>query len=298
MGKKCQNANICFTSVCEVLYKGEMNRPTKLRLIADLIENPRPFEVRTENGAWVSPETMPPDSFVEDRWEIRIKPKSATFEAHGKTWTRHRPSDPMPCDGEAEVDILLRDNTLGSALKAKNRWWDTNLSSSAQIIGWRYADKPAWKLPEPPAGKQWHRNDWTEEMLPDGWRPVLLGEKATSNDELFLSGKGPFTKIGKAYPEGVLICEGFVHIRTRRPLPEEPFMVPLGPEDVTPGSVFEDVDGFGWLTPIAVTKAGVSLLATDNSIGDYTWEDLKEGPRSTRIKRHGQDWQPCSKPAQ
>lgn len=31
---------------------------------------------------------------------------------------------------------------------------------------------------------------------------------------------------------------------------------------------------------------------------DYTWEDLKAGPHSTRIKRPGQDWQPCSKPAQ
>ena len=139
MGKKCQNANICFTSVCEVLYKGEMDKPTKLKLIAELLENPRPFEVRT-SGDWVSPEAMPPDSFVEDCWEIRIKPESATFEAHGKTWTRHKPGDPMPCDGEAIVDILLRDNTLDSTLKAKNRWWDTGLTSSAQIIGWRYAD--------------------------------------------------------------------------------------------------------------------------------------------------------------
>ena len=304
MGKKCQNANICFTSVCEVLYKGEMDKPTKLKLIAELLENPRPFEVRT-SGDWVSPETMPPDSFVEDCWEIRIKPESATFEAHGKTWTRHKPGDPMPCDGEAIVDILLRGNTLGSTLKAKNCYWDTNLASYAQIIGWRYADKPAWKLPEPPAGKQWHRNDWTEKMLPEGWRPLLKDELIRGGDEC--RHELPNSYRGQQHGmTGLTPCENVsgrwfksteeFFWRTRRPLPAEPIMVPLEAADVPPGSVFEDCDGFGWLTPVAVTKAGVSLPATDNSIVDYTWEDLKEGPHSTRIKRPTDtDWQPCSK---
>lgn len=298
MGKKCQNANICFTSVCEVLYKGEMDKPTKLKLIVELLENPRPFEVRT-SGDWVSPETMPPDSFVEDCWEIRIKPESATFEAHGKTWTRHKPGDPMPCDGEAIVDILLRDNTLDSTLKAKNRWWDTGLTSSAQIIGWRYADKPAWKLPDPPAGRQWHRTDWTEEMLPEGWRPLLLGEKLqTQTDEMSPKVPTNWEVIYGLARDSVNELSDYWFFRTRRPLPAEPIMVPLEAADVPPGSVFEDYDGFGWLTPIAVTKTGVSLPAIDNSIVDYTWEDLKAGPHSTRIKRPGQDWQPCSKPAQ
>jgi hypothetical protein len=31
----------------------------------------------------------------------RIKPEPETFESHGKTWTRHTPGDPMPCDGSA-----------------------------------------------------------------------------------------------------------------------------------------------------------------------------------------------------
>lgn len=37
-----------------------------------------------------------------DRFQWRIKPE--TFEAHGKTWTRHEKGDPMPCDGEALVE--------------------------------------------------------------------------------------------------------------------------------------------------------------------------------------------------
>ncbi len=230
MGKKCQNANICFTSVCEVLYKGEMNKPDKLRLIADLIENPRPFEVKTEHGTWVTPSEALPDSFVEDCWEIRIKPGSATFEAHGKTW----------------------------------------------------------KLPDPPAGRQWHRTDWTEEMLPEGWRPLLLRENEEQMDEfLHPDGKwhsGPST--------GGASSHNF-HRRTRRPLPEETVMAPLGPEDVPPGSVIRSNDRHRF----AVTKMSITYGLWIDALhrrNEIIWSELAE---HWQIKRPGQDWQPCSKPA-
>jgi len=295
MGKKCQNANICFTSVCEVLYKGEMNKPTKLRLIADLIENPRPFEVKTEHGTWVTPLEALPDSFLEDRWEIRIKPESATFEAHGKTWTRHKPGDPMPCDGEAIVDILSRDNTLGSTLKAKNRWWDTGLTISAQIIGWRYADKPAWKLPDPPAGKQWHTSKgWTEEMLPEGWRPLLLGEKLqTQTDEISPKVPTNWEAIYGLAGDSVNELSDYWFFRTRRPLPAEPVMVPLEAADVPPGSVLRWCGEY-WQAIVGTEPNGVYHAHNDN-IELVTWEELTS--HEWQIKRPGQDWQPCSKPS-
>ena len=38
-------------------------------------------------------------------------------------------------------------------------------------------NKATWQLPAPPEGQQWHRVDgWTEEMLPAGYRPLLVGE--------------------------------------------------------------------------------------------------------------------------
>lgn len=33
--------------------------------------------------------------------------------------------------------------------------------------------QPEWKLPDPPVGHKWHRDDWTQDMLPDGYRPLL-----------------------------------------------------------------------------------------------------------------------------
>jgi hypothetical protein len=73
-----------------------------------------------------------------------------------------------------------------------------------------------WKLPEPPEGRQWHRLDWTQEMLPEGWRPLLLGEYGVINIDEFAS-----------YPNGVWLSvqatgpsvPGQLHTRTRRPLP-------------------------------------------------------------------------------
>lgn len=34
-------------------------------------------------------------------------------------------------------------------------------------------------------GEEWHRQDWTEEMLPDGWRPLLKGETTQRSDVYF-----------------------------------------------------------------------------------------------------------------
>jgi hypothetical protein len=73
-----------------------------------------------------------------------------------------------------------------------------------------------WKLPEPPEGMQWHRTDWTQDMLPEGYRPLLLGEYAAINADEFAS-----------YPNGVWLAvkatgrsvPGQLHTRTRRHLP-------------------------------------------------------------------------------
>lgn len=71
-----------------------------------------------------------------------------TFEHAGKTWTWHRPGDPMPCDGERIVAWLMRDEgrgyltgpAAGSGCKGippTSLNWETDTT----IIGWRYADE-------------------------------------------------------------------------------------------------------------------------------------------------------------
>src|SRR5687767_13645479 len=37
--------------------------------------------------------------------------------------------------------------------------------------------------------QQWHRADWTQSMLPEGWRPHILGEQEKEGDEYFAAGR-------------------------------------------------------------------------------------------------------------
>lgn len=69
-----------------------------------------------------------------------VPAEAATFEAHGKTWTRHTPGDPMPVDTATFIDVLMDDGSVCSNqyVKFASTW--------NSITGWRYADEPE---PEP-----------------------------------------------------------------------------------------------------------------------------------------------------
>lgn len=62
------------------------------------------------------------------------------FEHEGKSWTWHRPGNPMPCDGEAVIEIVciggrttdIDGDPLHSRRAKANMWRST--------IGWRYAE--------------------------------------------------------------------------------------------------------------------------------------------------------------
>ncbi len=222
-----------------------MPTSAKLRLIADLMDDGGAFEVRTNGDperAWYSPDTMRPDDFIADRWEVRRKE-------------------------------LLK-----------------------------------WALPPPPAGKQWHREDWTEEMLPEGWRPLLLGEKFEVGDQFFnhnikrdwVNAERSFVSDVRDYPNA---HPKTLQARTRRPLPTELKLIPLGPEDAPPGSAiqFVEMENYSasanncWASVIGIQPDGV-CVAFRRKTGEpdlqmITFEDLMPH----KIKRPGSDWQPCSK---
>jgi uncharacterized protein YodC (DUF2158 family) len=130
-----------------------------------------------ENNSWV----RPPECY-------RIKPEPETFEAHGKTWTRHTPGDPMPCDGERKVYILTSkageskgpSKAFMYAWTAKEgEWW-------REIIGWRYADDPLVTKPD---------------SLPE-WAPQV-------GDVVRLKSGGPLMTVRCFTPEAVVICDWF-----------------------------------------------------------------------------------------
>jgi len=152
-----------------------------------------------------------------------------------------------------------------------------------------YPHRPApWTLPDPPAGHQWHRTDFTKADLPEGWRPLLLGEIEQREDQYLCWGTwesdpcrgGATTQDNKR--------------RTRRPLPTEPKMVPWdAPEDV-PGPVC-------WIrrksNPSTIRLiVGISLCdICDSQEGEETWASLAARCEHSTDRK---TWLPCTKPAQ
>lgn len=108
------------------------------------------------------------DDFWEDikdpQWgakphEYRIKPEPKTFEAHGKTWTRHTPGDPCPVEGHVLLNVLWRWELQESSISFSEEradtieWGKKEDARYAEVIGWRYADEsqPEPALPRTPA---------------------------------------------------------------------------------------------------------------------------------------------------
>lgn len=65
-------------------------------------------------------------------------------------------------------------------------------------------------------GQKWHRNDWTKDMLPEGWRPLLLGEVNQDKDEGFSIREEMFKILTR---NKIPAAKEHTHLRTRRPLP-------------------------------------------------------------------------------
>lgn len=167
--------------------------------------------------------------------------------------------------------------------------------SSIQL-GHRIRIKP-WTLPPPPEGREWHYGErFTASDLPEGYRPLLAGEIVVEGDE-FDESTGWRQCAQTGFP---LTAQHGAKRRTKRPLPEpKPDPLPLGPEDVPPGSLIRgaaETEGACWCLITSCSRTGVRIWRhSEESPHEITWETLKEC--GSQILRPGQDWQPCSKPA-
>ena len=143
-------------------------------------------------------------------------------------------------------------------------------------------------------GQEWHRNDWTEDMLPEGWRPMTKGE-------LMLKFQHEYSSNGKNWvvqASDVVCqpCHDSDFIRTRRPLPTVAKLVPLGPEDVPPGSVIRSTKSVvpkSWISVLNVISIGVEIAGND---GITTLNFLRLKEECWEISRDGgKTWQKCHK---
>lgn len=184
------------------------------------------------------------------------------------------------------IDTIIEVRTLSA--------WRDIFFYMMERHGWKYQDEIepyVWTLPAPPAGQQWHRTDWTEEMLPEGYRPLLHGETIYYHDEFRHANVWDVI----ASNQQPIATPVLAHFRTKRPLPSAP-RVPLGPEDVPPGSVMRHPN---WqpaehVTPSVFTQ-GVAYPKLRN-VAVFSYGELME--HKWQILRPGAtEWEPCSKPA-
>lgn len=116
-----------------------------------------------------------------------------------------------------EVAYLAYGYSKWSDCAIQDQWHNV----AAAVIAHHEAQKAQhWTLPAPPPGREWHRQDWREDMLPDEWRPLLLDEVIHTGDEFLQAGtwlmqdaNNPRTSVGNTIPVY------FLPHRTRRPLP-------------------------------------------------------------------------------
>lgn len=131
-----------------------------------------------------------------------------------------------------------------------------------------------WPLPEEPEwilgnsvngftlgeGQQWHRLDWIREMLPDGWRPLLMGESVQAGDEAWQQSENAEEGYWSLW-EVSSIFAPVTHHRTRRPLP--------APATVEPELTYHQWRGDDRGCAVAPTSndAWESLLRTNANLG-------------------------------
>ena len=70
----------------------------------------------------------------------------------------------------------------------------------------------------------------------------------------------------------------------------EPAMIPLGPEDVPPGSAIRKIGDTKWYLVVDGMKDGMNF-------GQVSWSTYEALQKCFEIKRPGEDWKPCHKPA-
>lgn len=196
------------------------------------------------NTIWVAydPFEAPHTSY----WLLSRTTRPLTFTHEGHEWTWHRPGDPMPCDGRREVNVLIlyhgKYNVAGRLI---GKDWDWE---SGRIIGWRYAD--AETFTEEPVWIEWH-----------GGECPLKDDEAEEWELKFRSGvvmTKPFLPpcyLGWQHTGDPADIIAYRILKWRQPKPK----VPLGPEDILPGSVFRGSANqpHEWFGALCVDETGV-----------------------------------------
>lgn len=240
------------------------------------------------------------------RWEI-LTNNTTMLDLTKKLQTRDgQPIEIKFTDGRGEYPILgyVGDSKTPDSWTIDGKYMaDSFTPSDLDLI-----NAPEWHLPDPPEGYEWHRNDWTEEMLPEGWRPLLLGESVEVGDDVWLNKEYGWNTSANGSSIGRNPLHPFA--RTRRPLPPpKPKLreVQLCADDVLPGSVIRPVGWSGnqYVNFEAVVKNGIRMIASEwgepiATYGYIPWQELEARWQINRSisltgKWDAAAWEKCSK---
>lgn len=117
----------------------EGDLPQGWRPIAQFESRQPGDEWRDANSGWSDCRT-----FLEPRKgtsEFYRTSRPLTFMHAGKTWTWHRPGDPMPCKEGKRIYWLYKDGVFGSSENPEVVGWERKEDKVTDIIGWCYADE-------------------------------------------------------------------------------------------------------------------------------------------------------------
>lgn len=257
------------------------------------------------------------------------------FTHEGHEWTWHRPGDPMPCDGGRKVEVFFKDGTVGAKDVGFEWEWGKSNPKNEWIIGWRYADeKPdsyAALKEAHAAGKVIQQysvcnNDWYDltnpsfeippvhlRIKPDDAPPWIEwhgGPCPLKDEEVeeweYKCRNGYWSGIDKGHPS--FRCwkhdnqsrsrdtdiTAYRVLKWRTPKPK----VPLGPEDVPPGSMIKRISwDQEWVSLSQMTLGFVVILGNEDHV---TFEELQSDwliNRSIPLtgKWNPDAWEPCEK---
>jgi hypothetical protein len=185
-------------------------------------------------------------------------------------WIPHIPGDPMPCNNDQIVDVKLGKGTVHIGVQGTEDWqWSAFDVGRSSIAAWR----PHKSEPQP--------EEWAAEKAAFAAGKVIQyrgSESSMWHDTVI--------------PTWQPCCQYRIK--------PEPQWVPLGPEDVPPGSVIRGPlwGNHSW-SSINVSDFGVIWLGIDRFSGvgnhEMSWGRLMES--GFEIKRPSEDWKPCKKEA-
>jgi hypothetical protein len=277
-----------------------MNTPAQLRLAADLLETGHPMEWQ-RNGTWYKCSSNGALNFVSQGYPIRPVLATPPYPA-----TLHNP-DNLTAE---QVGVGYRLITADERRAQQNdtvEYWNAGIwrRISAPGLGWKHCivntyrlplsvpwpeqPKP-FTLPTPPPGIPW--TEWPGGECPLKDEEVEEWERKYPTCSIKDNSKpSSFDWQRKGFVTDII---AYRVLKTREPKPK----VPLGPEDVPPGSVVRPKHWSGGSEWIGVQS--VRTLDCRIDVNTYKWERLQKDFLINRsIPQTGKwdatKWEACEK---